>query len=148
MKTIRGPAIFLAQFAGDQAPFDSLANMGRWAAGLGYVGVQIPTWVSAFIDVEKAATSKAYADDLNATADKHGIVITDLASHIIGQLIAVHPAFDTMSDGFAPVSVHGNPKARLRKIKVAVAGGDVVLTVPDAREHVPVMQESDIAVSP
>jgi len=75
--------------------------------------VQIPTWVGAFIDMEKAATSKAYADDLRATADKHGIVITDLASHIIGQLIAVHPAFDTMSDGFAPASVHGNPGARL-----------------------------------
>lgn len=42
----------------------------------------------------------------------------------------------------------GNPKARLRKIKVAVSGGDVVLTVPDARERMPVMQESDISVSP
>ena len=41
----------------------------------------------------------------------------------------------------------GNPKARLRKIKVAVNDGDVVITVPDAREHVPVMQESDISVS-
>ena len=39
----------------------------------------------------------------------------------------------------------GNPRARLRKIKVAVADGDVVITVPDAREHVPVMQEVEIA---
>ena len=42
----------------------------------------------------------------------------------------------------------GNPRARLRKVKVAVTGGDVVITVPDAREHVPVMQEAEIAVTP
>lgn len=36
MKTIKGPAIFLAQFAGDAAPFDSLASIARWAAGHGY----------------------------------------------------------------------------------------------------------------
>ncbi|HEY9009504.1 MAG TPA: sugar phosphate isomerase/epimerase, partial [Devosia sp.] len=65
MKTIKGPAIFLAQFAGDKAPFDTLDNICKWAADLGYKGVQIPTWASHFIDVEKAATSKAYADDLN-----------------------------------------------------------------------------------
>jgi sugar phosphate isomerase/epimerase len=112
MKTIKGPAIFLAQFAGDKPPFDTLDHICKWAADLGYKGVQIPTWVGAFIDMEKAATSKAYADDLNAIAAKHGIVITELASHIIGQLVAVHPAYDTMSDGFAPASVHGNPKAR------------------------------------
>jgi len=112
MKTIKGPAIFLAQFAGDKAPFDTLDHICKWAAGLGYKGVQIPTWVSAFIDVEKAATSKAYADDLNATAAKHGIVITDLASHIIGQLVAVHPVYDTLSDGFAIPAVQGNPKKR------------------------------------
>ena len=74
MKTIKGPAIFLAQFAGDKAPFDTLDHICAWAAGLGYKGVQIPTWVSAFIDVEKAATSKAYADDLNAVAAKHGVL--------------------------------------------------------------------------
>lgn len=112
MKTIKGPAIFLAQFAGEQTPFNTLDNICGWAADLGYKGVQIPTWVSAFIDVEKAATSKSYADDLNATADKHGIVITELASHIIGQLVAVHPVYDTLSDGFAIPAVQGNPQAR------------------------------------
>ncbi|MEO6013047.1 MAG: sugar phosphate isomerase/epimerase [Devosia sp.] len=112
MRTLQGPAIFLAQFASAEAPFDTLDNVCKWAASLGYKGVQLPTWVSAYIDVEKAATSKAYADDLNATAAKHGLKITELASHIIGQLVAVHPAYDTLSDGFAPPAVHGNPKAR------------------------------------
>src|SRR5690606_22924535 len=112
MRTIKGPAIFLAQFAGDKAPFDTLDNICKWAADLGYEGVQIPTWVSGFIDVEKAAGSKAYADDLNGVAAKNGVQITELASHIIGQLVAVHPAYDTLSDGFAIPAVQGNPKAR------------------------------------
>jgi sugar phosphate isomerase/epimerase len=112
MKTVKGPAIFLAQFAGDKAPFDTLDHMAKWAADLGYKGIQIPTWVSHFIDVEKAATSKTYADEIRGTVEKHGIAITELSSHIIGQLVAVHPAYDTLSDGFAIPEKRGNPKAR------------------------------------
>jgi len=112
MKTIKGPAIFLAQFAGDKAPFDTLDNICAWAADLGYKGVQIPTWVSHFVDVEKAATSKTYADEVKGTVQSHGLEIAELASHIIGQLVAVHPAYDELSDGFAIPAVRGNPKAR------------------------------------
>jgi len=112
MRTLKGPAIFLAQFAGDKAPFDTFDNICRWAAGLGYKGVQIPTWVSSFIDLEKAATSKTYADELKGVAQSHGLAITELSTHLQGQLVAVHPAYDTMFDGFAPESVRGNPKAR------------------------------------
>jgi sugar phosphate isomerase/epimerase len=110
--TIKGPAIFLAQFAGDTAPFDTLDNICKWAAGLGYKGVQIPTWVSSFIDLEKAATSKTYADEIKGVVNSHGLEITELSTHLQGQLVAVHPAYDTAFDGFAPASVHGNPKAR------------------------------------
>ncbi|MGN6487203.1 MAG: sugar phosphate isomerase/epimerase family protein [Devosia sp.] len=112
MRTIKGPAIFLAQFAGDQAPFDTLDNICAWAADLGYKGVQIPTWLTHFVDVEKAATSKTYADEVKGTVQSHGLEIAELASHIIGQLVAVHPAYDTLSDGFAIPEVRGNPKAR------------------------------------
>ncbi|MBN9362541.1 sugar phosphate isomerase/epimerase, partial [Devosia sp.] len=112
MKTIKGPAIFLAQFAGDKAPFDTLDHICAWAAELGYKGVQIPTWLTHFVDVEKAATSKTYADELKGTVQSHGLEIAELASHIIGQLVAVHPAYDTLSDGFAIPEVRGNPKAR------------------------------------
>jgi sugar phosphate isomerase/epimerase len=112
MKTIKGPAIFLAQFAGDKAPFDTLDNICKWAAGLGYKGVQIPTWVSSFIDLEKAATSKTYADELKGRVAAHGLEITELSTHLQGQLVAVHPAYDTAFDGFAPAAVHGNAKAR------------------------------------
>lgn len=110
--TIKGPAIFLAQFAGDVAPFNSLDSICKWAADLGYKGVQIPTWVSSFIDLEKAATSKTYADEIKGTVNSHGLEITELSTHLQGQLVAVHPAYDTAFDGFAPASVHGNPKAR------------------------------------
>ncbi len=112
MRTIKGPAIFLAQFAGDKAPFDTLDHICAWAADLGYKGVQIPTWLTHFVDVEKAATSKTYADEVRGTVQSHGLEIAELASHIIGQLVAVHPAYDTLSDGFAIPEVRGNPKAR------------------------------------
>jgi sugar phosphate isomerase/epimerase len=112
MRTIKGPAIFLAQFAGDSAPFDTLDNICEWAAGLGYRGVQIPTWVAGFMDLEKAATSKDYADELKGRVAAHGLEITELSTHLQGQLVAVHPTYDTAFDGFAPPSVHNNPKAR------------------------------------
>ncbi len=112
MRTIKGPAIFLAQFAGDAAPFNSFDAICGWAAGLGYKGVQVPTWVGSLIDLEKAATSKTYADELAGTAAKHGLAITELSTHLQGQLVAAHPVYDAMLDGFAPASVHNNPKAR------------------------------------
>lgn len=112
MKTIQGPAIFLAQFMGDEAPFNSLDGVCKWAAGLGYEGIQIPTWDSRLIDLKKAAESKTYCDDLAGKIDEYGLSITELSTHLQGQLVAVHPAYDAMFDGFAPAEVHGNPKAR------------------------------------
>lgn len=110
--TMKGPAIFLAQFAGDTAPFNSLESITKWAAGLGYKGAQIPTWDARLIDLEKAATSKAYCDEIKGICADAGVEITELSTHLQGQLVAVHPAYDVPFDGFAPASVHGNPKAR------------------------------------
>lgn len=112
MKTIKGPAIFLAQFAGDEAPFNSFDAICEWVAGMGYKGVQVPTWDGRMIDLEKAASSKDYCDELAGTAKSHGLAITELSTHVQGQLVAVHPAYDAAFDGFAPESVHGNSKAR------------------------------------
>jgi len=112
MKTIKGPAIFLAQFAGDEAPFDSLDGIAGWAASLGYVGVQIPSWDARLFDLEEAARSKSYCDDIRGTLDKHGIQVTELSTHLQGQLVAVHPAYDSLFDGFAAESVRGNPADR------------------------------------
>lgn len=112
MKTIKGPGLFLAQFAGDTAPFNTLESICKWAAGLGFKGVQIPTWDSRLMDLKKAAESKTYADELKGIVNAAGLEITELSTHLQGQLVAVHPAFDAQFDGFAPDSVHNNPKAR------------------------------------
>ena len=113
MKTIKGPAIFLAQFLGDQAPFDTLDGLAGWAAGLGYKGVQLPT-APHIVDLAKAAESQGYCDDLKGTVAAHGLEITELSTHLQGQLIAVHPAYDSLFDGFAAEHVRGNPTARTK----------------------------------
>ncbi|MFD2998889.1 sugar phosphate isomerase/epimerase family protein [Pontibacter toksunensis] len=112
MTTIQGPAIFLAQFLGDQPPFNSLESICRWAKGLGYEGVQIPTWDTKYFDVQKAAESKTYADEIKGIVEGQGLKITELSSHLHGQLVAVNPAYDTLFDGFAPEQYRNNPKAR------------------------------------
>jgi sugar phosphate isomerase/epimerase len=112
MRTIRGPALFLAQFAGDAAPFNSWPAITRWAAGCGYVGVQVPSWDGRLFDLERAASSKTYCDEFKGVAAEAGLAVTELSTHLQGQLVAVHPAYDTAFDGFAAPAVRGNPKAR------------------------------------
>ncbi len=112
MTTIKGPGIFLAQFMGDAAPFNSLESICKWAASLGFKGVQIPTWDARCIDLQKAAESKTYADEIKGIVAAAGLEITELSTHLQGQLVAVHPAYDVMFDGFAPENVRGNAKAR------------------------------------
>jgi sugar phosphate isomerase/epimerase len=112
MKTIKGPAIFLAQFAGDAPPFNSLQAIAGWAAGHGYKGVQIPSWDSRLFDLTRAANSKAYCDEVKGTLAQAGLMLTELSTHLQGQLVAAHPAYDALLDGFAPAALHGNPSAR------------------------------------
>ena len=110
--TMKGPALFLAQFAGDAAPFNSLEAITKWAAGLGYKGVQIPTFDARLFDLDKAAGSQTYCDEVKGICADAGVEITELSTHLQGQLVAVNPAYDAAFDAFAPASVHGNPKAR------------------------------------
>jgi len=112
MTTIKGPAIFLAQFMGDEPPFNNLKSICKWAKELGFAGVQIPTWDARCIDLQKAAESKTYADELKGMVKECGLEITELSTHLQGQLVAVNPAYDSLFDAFAPVAVHGNSKAR------------------------------------
>ena len=109
---IKGPAIFLAQFAGDAAPFNSFGAICKWAAGLGYKGVQVPSWDARFIDIKKAAESKIYCDELKGAAKEAGVEITELSTHLQGQLVAVNPIYDEAFDAFAPKQVHGKPAER------------------------------------
>jgi len=112
MRTIKGPGIFLAQFMGDAAPFNDLSSICKWASDLGFVGVQLPSWDSRCIDLKQAAESKTYCDELKGKIAAAGMEITELSTHLQGQLVAVHPAYDTLFDGFAPEQVRNNPKAR------------------------------------
>jgi sugar phosphate isomerase/epimerase len=112
MKTIKGPAIFLAQFAGDTAPFNSLSGIAKWAAGHGYKGVQIPSWDARLFDLARAAESTAYCEEVKGVLSQAGVELSELSTHLQGQLVAVHPAYDTAFDGFAAPEVRGNPAAR------------------------------------
>jgi sugar phosphate isomerase/epimerase len=112
MQTLKGPAIFLAQFLSDQPPFNSLESICKWAKSLGFVGVQIPSWDPKCIDLKLAAESMTYAQEIKAIVNEAGLEITELSTHLQGQLVAVHPAYDSLFDGFAPSAVHNNPTAR------------------------------------
>lgn len=124
MKTIKGPALFLAQFASDEAPFNEWGAITRWAADCGYKGVQVPSWDKRLFDIELAATSRDYCDTFKGQAAESGITVTDLSAHLQGQLVAVHPAYDIAFDGFADPSVHGDVKARqawaVKQVRLAI----------------------------
>jgi sugar phosphate isomerase/epimerase len=109
---MKGPAIFLAQFASDEAPFNSLDSITKYMGGLGYKGVQIPTWDGRLFDLEKAAESQTYVDEVKGICAQNGVEVTELSTHLQGQLVATHPAFDAQFDGFAPPQFHNNPVAR------------------------------------
>jgi sugar phosphate isomerase/epimerase len=112
MKAIKGPAIFLAQFAGDADPFNNLGSIAQWAAGHGFKGVQIPSWDARLFDLAKAAESKTYCDEVKGTLAEAGVELTELSTHLQGQLVAAHPAYDLAFDGFAAPEVRNDPAAR------------------------------------
>ncbi|HAQ20527.1 MAG TPA: AP endonuclease [Prolixibacteraceae bacterium] len=110
MKTIKGPAIFLAQFIRDQAPFNNLDGITSWVADLGYKGIQLPSWDARLIDLKLAATSKTYCDELKGKVESKGLFLVELAAYLQGQVIAIHPAYETMFDAFYPGEL--TPRAR------------------------------------
>ena len=112
MRTIKGPAIFLAQFADEETPFNSLDAIASWVAECGFKGVQIPSWDERLFDLATAAQSVDYCDEVKGVLAAHNVELTELSTHLQGQLVAVHPAYDEMFDGFAAEHVRGNPKAR------------------------------------
>jgi len=109
---MKGPAIFLAQFASDDAPFNSLDSITKYMGALGYKGVQIPTWDGRLFDLEKAAESQTYVDEVKGVCAANGVEVTELSTHLQGQLVATHPAYDAQFDGFAPPQFHNNVAAR------------------------------------
>jgi len=139
---MKGPGIYLAQFMGDEAPFNSLESICKYMADLGYTGVQLPAWDGRCVDLQKLAESKDYCDEVKGTVESTGLQISELGTHLQGQLVAVHPAYDILFDGFAPPEVHNNPAARTewatqQMLYTAEAsknlGLSVLLPIPDWR---------------
>ncbi|NVN38166.1 sugar phosphate isomerase/epimerase family protein [Komagataeibacter swingsii] len=111
---MKGPGIFAAQFIGPDAPFNTLPGLARWAAGLGYKALQLPTHLDHIFNLERAASSQDYCDGIRGMLAEHGLVISELSTHIQGQCVAVHPAYDIQFDRFAPIFVQNNPMARMQ----------------------------------
>jgi sugar phosphate isomerase/epimerase len=112
MRTIKGPGLFLAQFAQDTPPHNSLAGIARWARDYGYRGIQIPSWDRRFFDLDQAFESPGYCDDIQGQLADIGIAISELSSHFQGQMVSVHPAYDALFDGQCPEHLRGNPERR------------------------------------
>lgn len=112
MKTIKGPGIFLAQFIGGEPPFNTLDGIAQWAAGLGFKALQLPCNHPAIFDLVQAAASQTYCDEIAGRLAEHGLVISELSTHLEGQLVAVNPAYDSAFDAFAPAALRGHPAAR------------------------------------
>ena len=135
MNSIQGPAIFLAQFLRDEAPYNSLENIAAWAASLGYKGVQIPSWDKRVFDLETAAESQSYCDDIRALLDKHGLVVTELNSALQGQCLAIHPAYEEMFAPFHPAGLSRNERTEwcssqlLKSVQASVKLGTTAIPV-------------------
>ena len=108
MGRIKGPAIFLAQFIRDQAPYDNIQSISRWAADLGYLGVQIPGWDKRVIDLDLAASSQTYSDEYKGGIQGEGLEITELAGYLAGQVLCTHPAYEALFEGFYPPGLTGD----------------------------------------
>ena len=147
MRTIKGPAIFLAQFAGDAAPFNTLRSIGKWAAGLGFKAVQIPTWESRLFDLDRAAQSKTYCDEVKGVLAEQGLQITELSTHLQGQLVAVHPAYDEAFDGFAPEQVAPQSASATEMGRGAGAQGSARFAESRAQGTRDVLRRARLAVS-
>ncbi|MEM8603404.1 MAG: aldehyde dehydrogenase family protein, partial [Cyanobacteria bacterium P01_H01_bin.121] len=82
----------LAQFAGDEAPFNSWDAITKWAADCGYVGVQVPSWDGRLIDLDKAAediiAGGAFDNNLLCIGEKQVFVLDGVYDAFLKRLIA------------------------------------------------------------
>jgi sugar phosphate isomerase/epimerase len=102
MQTIKGPAIFLAQFFEDNKPFDDIYSIAKWASDLGYRGVQIPTWDPRAIELDLAASSKDYCDQYKSKLNQIGVEIVELASYLQGQAMGMPSVYENLFQSFYP----------------------------------------------
>ncbi len=99
---MKGPALFLVQFLGPRAPKDSLPELAQWAASLGYKGVQLPTFRRDVFDLELAASSKTYCDEVKGVLAENGLELTELSTHRQGHCVAMNPVYGPLLAEFGP----------------------------------------------
>lgn len=109
---MKGPAVFLVQFLGPRAPKNSLPELAEWAAGLGYQGVQIPTFRPDVFDLARAAESRTYCDEIKGMLASHGLQITQLSTHRQGHLVSFNPAYGPYLSAMGPPQFANDPIAR------------------------------------
>lgn len=113
LRTIRGPGLFIGQYLGPAPLYSDIDGVSGFAAQNGFKALQIPVHDKAVIDTGRLEDS-GYMDRWRAAIERHGLVVSEIAAHRAGQLLAVHPAYDELMDGFAPVALSGDPAARRR----------------------------------
>jgi sugar phosphate isomerase/epimerase len=121
---MKGPGVFLAQFIRDAEPYNSIGSLSRWAASLGYKGIQIPTWDQRVFDLDTAASSKNYCDDYRENRKNEGLEVIELASYLQGQVLAMNPAYEVLFQTFFPKGLNDSERTKwatnqLRKSIVA-----------------------------
>jgi len=102
MGRIKGPGILLSQFLRDEPPFNELESIAGWVASMGYKGVQIPTNDERVFDLQRAAESSDYCDDVLGALGQFGLKPTELAAHLQGQVLAFHSAYEILFQPFYP----------------------------------------------
>lgn len=100
----------MAQFLRDEAPFNTPEGIAKWVSDLGYKGIQVPTWDARVIDLAKAVESKDYCDDYRGMLKEIGIEVIELASYLQGQVLAIHPAYETMFQPFFPEGMNAKDR--------------------------------------
>lgn len=122
MKTIKGPGIFLAQFVRDVEPYNTLDGLVSWVSSLGYRGIQMPSWESSLFDLEKAAESQGYCDDLKGQLAEKDVELIELGSYLQGQVLAFHPAYAAGFAGFHPKGLSPSEASEwaARQLKLSV----------------------------
>ncbi len=77
-------------------------------SGLGYDGIELGL-VGDHFDVDTAAKSKTYCDDLKGLLSEYGLGSWALAAHLQGQLVCDN--YDSRHAAFAPKALRNDPKA-------------------------------------
>lgn len=83
-----------------------LEVLAKKAAGWGYDGLELACW-GDHMDVDKAATDKAYCEKQLGILKKNGLKLFAISNHLAGQLVC-DPNNDERSDIFAPAECAGD----------------------------------------